>query len=399
MSTPIPFFSLKRQWKHLKPRLMPLLEEVLDSQHFIGGDTVQNFEQELSVYLNVKHVISCNSGTDALWLALRGLAIQKGAIVLTTPFSFIASSSEIVANNAHPVFIDIDEKTYNISPDKLEEWLISNAVKINGHTIHKKLKLPIEGILAVNIFGQCADYKKIKRIAQEWNLWILEDAAQSIGAHVNGVKAGTFGNVSTFSFYPTKNLGALGDAGAVCTNDDELARRILSLRNHGRLSKYEYLEYGINSRMDAVQAIALNEKLSFLDSLNERRRTIAQKYTKTLQSYDLIQQPHVETGYHVYHQYSIRSSQIKDFQNYLEKNSVGTAIFYPQPLNIIPYLQTHKDLMTECPIAHRISQGICSLPIWPELTDEEVNIICEYIESFCQQALPKSNTQPQGKYA
>lgn len=395
MGISIPFFSLKRQWKQLKPQLMPIIESVLDTQHFVGGNEVQQFEKDFGRYLNVKHVISCNSGTDALWLALKGLNIQKNSLVLTTPFSFIASSSEIIAHNAHPVFIDIDEKTYNISPEKLEEWLICNALKINGKTIHKKLNLPVEGILPVNIFGQCADYKRIKRIAQEWNLWILEDAAQSIGAHVNGVKTGTFGDVGTFSFYPTKNLGALGDAGAVCTNNDELASRIFSLRNHGRFNKYEYLEYGINSRMDAIQAAVLRKKLTSIDSWNERRRAIAQEYTNILRSHDLIQQPYEKTGYHTYHQYSVRSSQRTNLQNYLENKAIGTNIFYPQPLNAIPYLQTIKDLMEKCPIAHHVSKEICSLPVWPELTDEEVNTICSHLNGFCTEVARKPSSPGQ----
>jgi dTDP-4-amino-4,6-dideoxygalactose transaminase len=406
MAISIPFFSLKRQWKQLKPKLAPIIERVFDSQCLIGGKEVELFEKSFAEYLNVKHVISCNSGTDALWLALKGLKIKENEIVLTTPFSFIASSSEIVAHNAHPVFIDIDEKTYNISPYHLEKWLTSNAIIDNGKALHKKLKLPISGILAVNIFGQCADYDRIKEIAKKWNLWIIEDAAQSVGSNVQNNKSGTFGDIATFSFYPTKNLGALGDAGAVCTNNDDLAKRVLSLRNHGRFSKYEYLEYGINSRMDAIQAAVLKEKLTLIDSWNERRRTIASKYTKAISSYDFIQQPHEEIGYHSYHQYCIRSTKRLEIQQYLEKNLIGSNIFYPQPLNTIPFLQTHKELNNPCPIAHKVSQEIFSLPIWPELTDQEVDSICTYIHNFCAQEQISSTTTPdkhqnmqQGKYA
>jgi len=189
MAISIPFFSLKRQWNNLKPHLSPVIEQVLDSQNLIGGKEIESFEATLASYLGVKHVISCNSGTDALWLALKGLNIQKETIVLTTPFSFIASSSEIVAHGAHPVFIDIDEKTYNICPIKLEKWLENNATMKNGAAVHTQSGRAITGILTVNVFGQCAEHDRITSIAQRWNLWTVEDAAQSIGSHVNNKKA------------------------------------------------------------------------------------------------------------------------------------------------------------------------------------------------------------------
>jgi dTDP-4-amino-4,6-dideoxygalactose transaminase len=384
MKKTIPFFSLARQWQTVKKTINPKLQTLYESNQFIGGPYVSNFETSFAKYTGSSHAISCNSGTDALWLALKALEINPQSIVLTTPFSFIASSSEIAAHNAHPIFIDVDG-SYNISPKKIESWLKINGTIRNNQTFHKKTNFPIVGIITVDLFGQCADYKKIKTIANEWNLWIIEDACQAIGAHINNKKAGTFGDISCFSLYPTKNLGAYGDGGVMTTNNNELAEKLTKLRNHGRASHYNYEMLGRNSRLDAIQALIATEKLQLLDDANNRRRKIAHTYSKRFKNLPYIKIPTEQVGHHVYHQYCVEVvGEVVDrnfLQNHLSSQGVGTNIFYPKALNDIPFLQPPAALATKTPITKKLTQNILALPIWPELTDSEVNYICDCVES------------------
>ncbi|MFH1253896.1 MAG: DegT/DnrJ/EryC1/StrS family aminotransferase [bacterium] len=397
----ITFFSLARQVKNLETQIKLAIDSVLQSQQFIGGNFVTQFEEKMAKHLGVKHVISCNSGTDALWIAVKALGTQPDSIVLTTPFSFIASSSEIAAHRAHPVFIDVDPKTLNICPNNLRNWLQKNAEIKNGKTVHKKTGQLIEGIVAVDIFGQCADYDPIKQIANEWNLWIIEDTAQSIGAEYKGLKAGTIGNVGCFSFYPTKNLGAYGDGGCCATNDSELAEKILRLRNHGRKSHYNYEELGINSRLDAMQAAVLNVKLDYIDQWNARRQEIAAMYEKGLYGINFIKIPKAILGKHVYHQYSIQIADTNGLitrdmvEKYLAENGVQTRIFYPQSLNRIPFLNTRKEIFEECPVSIKLESTILALPIWPEMENTEVQYVIETIKNMQTSLLnmPHANGQ------
>lgn len=385
MNAPIPFFSLKRQWESIQHIITPAVQEVLASNQFIGGPYVEQFEQTFASYCGTKHAIACNSGTDALWIALLTLNIKPNDIVLTTPFSFIASSSEIAAHGAIPVFIDIDE-SYNMSPEKLEQWLTSNAIIKDGKTIHATSGRNVAGIVTVDIFGQCADYHAIKKIADTWNLWIIEDACQAVGANINNQKTGNLGDITCFSLYPTKNLGAYGDGGVMTTNDPEIAKTLLKLRNHGRQSHYNYECLGRNSRLDSIQAVITTKKLSFLDQWNNRRREIAQIYTKRLSKIAGISTPCEKIGHHVYHQYCIcvtdaaGNSQRDALQKYLTDNGIGTNIFYPKALQEVPFLTPPADLTTNCVNTVKTVQSILALPIWPELTNEEVNHICTIIE-------------------
>jgi len=394
MKKNIPFFSLGRQWNKYKIQFQQAIDEVLESQQFIGGKFIKEFEEKLAKYLNVSSVISCNSGTDALWLALKALKLQKDDIVLTTPFSFIASSSEVVAHQGHPVFIDIDQDTFNLCPKKLSLWLEQNAEFKDGQTIHKETGFKIPGLIVVNIFGQIADFKAIRAIADKWNLWIIEDAAQSIGAHSDNKYSGTFGDIATFSFYPTKNMGAFGDGGCCTTSNPELASRLEMLRNHGRFQKYDYIEYGINSRLDAIQAVVLSKKIDLIDSFNQRRHDIANIYKTNLQDLDFIKFPKEVNGKHIYHQFCVIIDGKRDaFMEHLETNDIGSVIFYPVALNLIEFLQTDKRLISKCPIAEHASENIISLPVWPELTNEEVEYICQVVRSFnITSVINKENT-------
>jgi len=387
----IPAFSLGRQLAEHKKAYLAALEQVIDQQAFVGGHFVEQFEKQLAAYLGSKYVIGCNSGTDALWMALHALRMPKNAIVLTTPFSFIASSSEIAALGAHPVFIDIEESTFNINPHQLASWLERNAYFEGGRALHKATGFPIVGIVPVDIFGQCADYQILHDIAETWNLWIVEDTAQALGAELGGKKAGTFGTIGAISFYPTKNLGAFGDAGACVTDDPVLAERLLQVRHHGRKANYDYEELGINSRLDAFQAAILSIRLTQLDGFNARRRALAAIYQKALAGTPSLQLPTEYMGTHVYHQYTILAQDHNGnslrgaLAAHLGERGIQTRIFYPQSLQSISFLQTHPALITSCPVANSVVASCLSLPMWPEMTDAEAVAVADAVKSFFAQ--------------
>lgn len=394
----VPFFSLNKQTQAIKSECIAAFEKILDTQHFIGGQSIAEIEKSLAKYLNVKHVISCNSGTDALWIAVHALNVQKNDIVLTTPFSFIASASELIPHGAHPVFIDVHPATYNIDPTLVRRWLTMHTHRSNNRTIHRATGFPVVGIIPVHLFGQSADMEALLAIAEEFNLWTIEDTAQAIGSMFNNQYAGTIGTIGTFSFYPTKNLGAFGDAGCIVTNDDSLAESLLRLRNHGRKSHYHYEGYGLNSRLDALQAEVLRIKLDHIDRYNLRRRAIAAQYTAGLADIEYIQTPAEIHGKHTYHQYSIvinsaACGMTRDiFAQYLESQGVGTRVFYPEPLPAIDYLRTSKALQTNTPVANFLTNNILALPIWPELSDEQVNHVINVIRGIPITTTPYRST-------
>lgn len=387
----IPFFSLDRQHKKIKNQISNAIEQVLETKQFIGGSFVQEFEENFSKYVKAEHTISCNSGTDALWLALKALNVKKNSIVLTTPFSFIASSSEIVSLGAHPVFIDIDPDTYNVDPEKIILWINDNCKTINGQLIHTQTQYPVCGILTVDIFGQCADYKKIKKIAEDNNLWIIEDACQAVGSATQDEQpSGTLGDISCFSFYPTKNLGAYGDAGCCTTNNPELAQKLIRLRNHGRKSHYNYTEHGINSRLDGIQAAILNTKLKELSDYNNSRINIAKIYDEELSNLNLIKLPQNKNGKHTYHQYCMQVLSPLErnlFAQQLKEKGIGTNIYYPKNLNKIDFLNTDKRLENKTPISENLTETVLALPIWPELTQQEVEYICDTVKQVVKLSL------------
>jgi dTDP-4-amino-4,6-dideoxygalactose transaminase len=381
----VPFFSLTKHVENIKEEVNDAVSKIFQTQEFIGSDTVLKFEKELSKYTETTYAISCNSGTDALWLSLKALNIKKKSIVITTPFSFIASTSEIVSHGAYPVFVDIDKETFNICPKQIKNWLEQNAINQDGKTVHKQTGFVVEGIVTVDIFGQCANWPKIKAIANKWNLWIVEDACQAIGAELNGKKAGNFGDIACFSFYPTKNLGAFGDAGACVTNNLLLAERIRRIKNHGRKTHYHYEELGINSRMDTIQAAILSVKLKNLDLYTQQRIKIANRYSNQLKNVSAITISQQFFGKHTYHQYPIitRSKKLRnELIEHLMSKGIQTRIFYPELLSNINFLSCHEKLKTKTPMAQKTVDTILSLPIWPELELDSIDYVCEEIKNF-----------------
>lgn len=356
----IPILDLAPEIDMLWDELQEAIKGVLRSGHFIMGPNVKAFEEEMAKYLGVKHAIGLNSGTDALFLALRALGVGPGDEVITTAFTFFATAEAISHVGATPVFVDIDPKTYNIDLDLVEAAITPRT----------------KAIIPVHLFGQMVDMDRMMAIAAKHGLKVVEDVAQAMGATFNGKKAGTVGDVGTYSFFPTKNLGAYGDGGLLTTNDDNVAELVRKLRAHGSLKKYYNEVVGYNSRLDELQSAILRVKLRYLDEWNLGRRRVAGRYGELLKDVSGIVVPAVAPGaFHVYHQYTVRVLGNRDeLQRRLAEHGIGTMVYYPVPVHRLP---VYAGLNTLLPHAEAASGSVLSLPIWPQLPKERVEQVVE----------------------
>jgi dTDP-4-amino-4,6-dideoxygalactose transaminase len=362
----IPFLNLSAQFANLKDELMPMVEHVLSSGHYILGPNVAAFEQELAAYLRVRHGVGVNSGSDALTLALRALEIGAGDEVITTPFTYIAPAEAIHQVGARIVFADIDAATFNIDPAEV-------ARKITERT---------KAIIPVHLFGQAAPLDALRAVAEPRGIKIIEDCAQAVGALYNNQPVGSCGAISCFSFYPTKNLGADGDGGMVMTSDNALAHKLRMLRVHGIEKRYYHDLHGYNSRLDELQAAILRVKLRHLDKWNARRAEIALRYDAGLEGLPL-QRPVTTAGNtHVFHVYAIQTEQRDALQKHLHDAGIPTIIYYPVPLHRQRVYASlgHRD--DDFPVAEKLSRQILPLPIYPELTDGQVDYVIKAIRQF-----------------
>jgi len=367
------FFDLKKQYQNLKSGIDAAILEVLEGGVFIGGLAVEKFEKEVADFLGVKHAVTLNSGTDALYLSLRALGIGAGDEVITTAFTFFATAEAIAATGAKPVFVDINPDTFNIDVNQIE-------AAITGKT---------KAIIPVHLFGQMADMAPIKKIAQKHNLKIIEDCAQAIGATqiIDGkeVKAGNVGDTGCFSFFPTKNLGAYGDGGMATTNDDEIAAKIRMLKVHGSSpeNKYKNLEIGVNSRLDAIQAAILSVKIKYLDQWNDQRATIANRYGEAFEGVDDIVAPFAAlNNRHIYHQYTIRTAKRDQLAQFLKNAEIPAIIYFPFPMHLEPALKYLGYKMGDFPEAERAAAEVLSLPIYPELDTGNLEAVCFEVGKF-----------------
>ncbi|MGB7442711.1 MAG: DegT/DnrJ/EryC1/StrS family aminotransferase [Coleofasciculaceae cyanobacterium] len=358
----IPSLDLARQYETIGEQISAAVQEVLTSGLYIGGPVVESFEQKFAAYLGVSECVACNSGTDALYLALRALKIGQGDEVITTPFTFIATAEAITAVGATPVFVDIDAGTFNLDVTQI-------AAAITSKT---------KAIMPVHLFGQPVDMTALMGVAQEHNLAVIEDCAQATGAQWADQKVGSIGQIGCFSFYPTKNLGASGDGGAVTTNDKHLAASIRMLRDHGRRSGYYHEVTGMNSRLDALQAAILLVKLSYLDSWNDARCQVAALYNKMLQSVPKIVIPQeIPGGRAVSNQYTIRLTQGNnsnyrdEIRSQLKQLGIGSMVYYPLPLHMQPVYKDLNYQTGQLPVVEKVCQEVLSLPMFPELSLEE----------------------------
>jgi dTDP-4-amino-4,6-dideoxygalactose transaminase len=360
----VPFLDLHAQYKSIKPEIDKTIQKVLDSQRFILGSELEAFEKEFAKYLGVKYVVGVGSGTDALILSLIALGLGRGDEVITPVNSFIATTTAIIQVGATPIFVDCDKDTYQIDVNQLE----------------KKITKKTKAILPVHLYGAPFDVEEIQEIAKKNNILLVEDAAQAHGATFKGKKAGSFGDLAALSFYPSKNLGAYGDGGAVSTNSEELYKKLLKLRNYGQVSKYYHETYGINSRLDEIQAVILRIKLKHLDNWNERRNEVAKKYREEIKGYKF--QEMVPGGKSSYHIFSIESQKRDQLQEYLLKNGIHSLIHYPVPIHlqeVYKYLGYKKG---DFPNAERISTSILSIPMYPELTNKQINYLAQKLNFF-----------------
>jgi len=378
---PVPMLDLKRQYQPLHEELLAAVGHVLETQQFILGEPVAAFEQAAAQQLGVAHAIGCSSGTDALWLALAGAGIGHGSTVLTTPFSFFASVSSILRAGATAVLADIDPATLNLSAAASEAVLNGPQGK------------DVRAILPVHLYGQCADWTAFYRIGQERGLKLIEDAAQAWGSEWNGVKAGALGDAAAFSFYPTKNLSAAGDAGMVATNSGEIAERVNMLRQHGMRRRYHHDEIGWNARMDGMQGAVLGVKLRYIEGWNHARHTIARRYHALFHAAGLVEAgpypvhgvvlPHEVAGSrHVWHQYVIRTARRDALREFLAARKIGSEIYYPVPLHMQEALKCLGYAEGSFPEAERAAREVLALPIFPELREDEQQTVVSAIAEF-----------------
>jgi dTDP-4-amino-4,6-dideoxygalactose transaminase len=373
--------DLKRQYQPLYRELMEAIGSVLATQQFILGEPVAAFEKAAAERLGVAHAIGCSSGTDALWLALAAAEIGPGQAVVTTPFSFFASTSAILRAGATPLLADIEPATFNLSPTAVEALL-------NGPQ-----GASIRAILPVHLYGQCADWTAFDHLAKQRNLKLIEDAAQAWGADYQGVKAGALGDAAAFSFYPTKNLSAAGDAGMVTTNSDEIAERARMLRQHGMRRRYHHDEVGWNTRMDGFQGAILAVKLKYIDGWNQARRTVARRYHALFHAAGLVEAgPYPAHGvvlpqevrgtHHVWHQYVIRTTRRDELRAFLTERKIGSEIYYPVPLHLQAALKPLGYSEGSFPEAERAAREVLALPIFPELREDEQQTVVTAIAEF-----------------
>lgn len=359
--------DLVAQYRIIKDEIDAAIHTVIDSGQFILGEANRKFEANLAQYNGVKHALGCNSGTDALQLALMAGGYKPGDEIISTPLTFVATIEVLVLLGLKPVFVDIDPKTYCIDPDLIEN-------KIGEKT---------RAIIPVHLYGQSADMDPILAIADKHGLDVIEDSAQAIGAEYKGRKTCTMGNSGCLSFFPAKNLGAFGDAGAVLTNDEELAENIAMIRIHGAPSKYEHTVLGINSRLDSIQAAVLDVKLKYIDGWNRKRRELAGRYSELLGDIENITLPYnPPENTHIYHQYTILSRNRTELQGFLKDNGIATGIHYPIPLHLQPAFRLLGFREGEFPISERIAGRVISLPIYPEMPTEHQEYVVEKIHDY-----------------
>ena len=371
----IQMVDLQGQYEPLKAQIQASFAEVLDSAAFINGPQVQAFQKELEAYLQVKHVIPCANGTDALQIAMMGLGLKRGDEVITADFTFAATVEVIALLGLTPVLVDVDKDTFNI----------------NIEAIRKAITPKTKAIVPVHLYGRPANMEAIMQIAKEYNLYVIEDNAQAIGADFTWSdgrkqKVGTIGHVGATSFFPSKNLGCYGDGGAIFTNDDELAHILRGIVNHGMYIRYHHDVVGVNSRLDSLQACVLRAKLPHLDSYNQKRREAARLYTEGLQGNPNIITPEIPQGdtSHVFHQYTIRilGGKRDALAEHLTKHGIPFGIYYPIPLHKQKAYEDSRYREVDFPSTNELVQEVISLPMHTELDKEQINFITKLITDF-----------------
>lgn len=372
--TPVPLLDLKRQYATIREQMREAVDRVCESQSLVLGEEVAALEREILDYLGASQTVACASGTDALWLAMAAAGVGEGDLVLTTPFTFFATASAIVRCGARPLFADIDPETLNLSPEAAGRQMQAHKVK---------------AVLPVHLYGQCVDMDAFDRLAEEHGAIMVEDAAQAFGASWGSRKAGAWGKAAAFSFYPTKNLSAFGDAGCVTTGDRELADRVRRLRNHGSARRYYHEEMGGNSRMDALQGAVLRIKLRHIDAWNRRRQEVAAGYDQLFSAARLfaasgpVRPLHrAPQTNHIFHQYVVRAARRDELRQFLSERGIGCEIYYPVPLHLQQAFAYLGYAAGAFPEAERACAEVLALPVFPELRADEQKTVVDAIAEF-----------------
>ncbi len=363
----VPLLDLLAQYQPIMPQLRQAIDEVLLNHQYIMGPQVKALETKMADYLGIRHAIGCASGTDALVLAIKALGIGMGDEVITTPFTFFATASSIWRNNAKPVFVDIDAATFNLDPALIEKAITPRT----------------KAIMPVHLFGQPCDMDAIMALAKKYDLVVIEDNAQGIGSTWNGRMTCSFGEIGTLSFFPSKNLGAMGDAGMCLTNDDDLADKLRQLRVHGENPKYYHKWVGLNSRLDTMQAAILSVKLDHLKAWSEGRRRNAEHYYKNLSNVAQIKLPYIHPqALTIYNQFTIIAEDRDNLMKHLQEHEIGCAIYYPLPLHLQECFAELGYKKGDFPVAEELAGKVLSIPIYAELSTEQLDFVIETIKSF-----------------
>lgn len=380
---PVPVLDLKRQYQEIRNEVTAAVAEVFENQHFILGKNGAELEKECARFLGVKASVGVASGTDAILLSLRALDLKPGEGVVTSSFTFFATAGAIHNAKGVPFFVDIEPVTFNLDPEKLRKFLAGECDRGPKGIVHKRTGTPIKGVLPVHLYGASCEMDQILEIAKEFNLFVLEDSCQAFGSKYKGKRVGTFGDLSAFSFFPTKNLGGAGDGGLISTGSEELAARLRKIRVHGSEKRYYHDEIGYNSRLDEIQAAVLRIKLRRLDKWNEKRREVAALYASELSRIEGVVAPtapsHIE---HIYHQYVIRAKKRDALKDYLESKGVGSMIYYPVPLHMQVCFEFLGYRKGDLPETEKAADEVLALPIFAELTESEIKEVAREIGNF-----------------
>lgn len=397
-SNSIPFLDLVTPHVEMEQELTAIFHQILHTAGFIGGPMVEAFEKAFAAFCGTSHSIAISSGTDALRFAIMVCGIQPGDVVVTVPHTFIATTEAISQAGALPEFVDIDDRTYNMAPEKLREYLEKQCEKDkSGKLISRRSGRPVTAVIPVHLYGQMADMDAIQELADRYHLTVIEDACQAHGAeyfsrkHNRWMKAGSMGRAAAFSFYPGKNLGACGEAGAVTTNDADLAKKISMLRDHGQAQKYYHDIEGYNGRLDALQAGLLHAKLAHLAKWNAQRRERAAEYSRLFAAADDVTAPFEPSWSRaVYHLYVIRAEDRDGMMNHLKKAGIGSGIHYPIPLHLQKAYASMNYRHGDFPATEKAAAEIVSLPMFPQLTAPQQARVVEEVVSFASRFTRKN---------
>ena len=381
----VPLLDLKAQYAPLRDEIETVIREVCDSQYFVMGPKVVEIEKQIAEYCHADFGVGVSSGTDALLIALMALDVGPGDEVITTPFTFFATGGVIARLGARPVFCDIEAGTFNLDPTAVRDFVSLQCEPGPGGLINETTGGRVRAVMPVHLFGQVADMSALMAVAEEFGLYVIEDAAQAIGAEeADGRRAGSIGDIGCFSFFPSKNLGAFGDAGMCVTSDSRLAEKMRVLRVHGAKPKYYHATVGGNFRLDAIQAAVLLVKLRYLDEWTLGRQLNAKKYDELFHSLGIaVITPAMRTGVrHIYNQYTLRVPNRDGLRDYLKAKQIGAEIYYPVPLHLQKCFEILGYRSGDCPEAEAAAESVLSVPIYPELTNEQQLYVTESCAEF-----------------